>query len=51
MKTVVDEGISKQFEDQERRIAKLESKATVGQWVAGIVGGAILVETVRKLFR
>lgn len=51
LKKVVDEGISKKFEEQERRISKLESKATVGQWVAGIVGGAILVETVRKLFR
>lgn len=44
-------GLDKKLEEQEKRLARLEARVTVGQWAAGIVGGAILVEMVRKFFR
>lgn len=51
LKTKVDGAIQTKFEEQDLRLERLESKAMVGQWAAGIVGGAILVEMVRKFFR
>lgn len=51
LKKKVDQGVTDRFEDQERRLETVEWKLRVGQWLAGIVVGAILVETVRKWFR
>ena len=51
LKNKVDKEVQHSFEEQDRRIIRIEAKMLVGQWAAGIVVGAILVEVVRKWFR